>query len=50
LFFKDFILPKILAIKEYLLDCMINGRQPDINWVGGRPFIPPVGVHYWMTN
>uniref|UniRef100_A0A7E4VQ02 Ion_trans_2 domain-containing protein n=1 Tax=Panagrellus redivivus TaxID=6233 RepID=A0A7E4VQ02_PANRE len=27
--------------EEYLLDCLINGRQPDLNWIGGRPYIPP---------
>lgn len=28
------------------MDCLINGRQPDINWIGGRPFIPP-DIYYF---
>ncbi|KAL3072536.1 hypothetical protein niasHS_017510 [Heterodera schachtii] len=32
--------------EEYLLDCLINGRQPDLNWIGGRPFIPP-DIYYF---
>ncbi|CAD5223500.1 unnamed protein product [Bursaphelenchus okinawaensis] len=36
---------------EYLLDCMINGKQPDLNWVGGKPFIPP-DIYYfkWIEH
>uniref|UniRef100_A0AAF5D9Z2 Potassium channel domain-containing protein n=1 Tax=Strongyloides stercoralis TaxID=6248 RepID=A0AAF5D9Z2_STRER len=26
--------------EEYLLDCLVNGKQPDVKWIGGRPFIP----------
>ncbi|CAK5079076.1 unnamed protein product [Meloidogyne enterolobii] len=32
--------------EEYLLDCLLNGRQPDVNWIGGRPFIPP-DIYYF---
>uniref|UniRef100_A0A1I7XM54 Ion_trans_2 domain-containing protein n=1 Tax=Heterorhabditis bacteriophora TaxID=37862 RepID=A0A1I7XM54_HETBA len=37
--------------KEYLLDCLINGRQPDLNWIGGRPFVPP-DIYYfkWIEH
>lgn len=28
------------------MDCLINGRQPDLNWIGGRPFIPP-DIYYF---
>ncbi|VDL72405.1 unnamed protein product [Nippostrongylus brasiliensis] len=37
--------------KEYLLDCLINGRQPDLNWIGGRPYVPP-DIYYfkWIEH
>uniref|UniRef100_A0A914C7N0 Potassium channel domain-containing protein n=1 Tax=Acrobeloides nanus TaxID=290746 RepID=A0A914C7N0_9BILA len=31
---------------EYLLDCLVNGRQPNLNWIGGRPYIPP-DIYYF---
>ena len=37
--------------EEYLLDCLINGRQPDLNWIGGRPYVPP-DIYYfkWIEH
>ncbi|KAI6213013.1 hypothetical protein M3Y94_00098600 [Aphelenchoides besseyi] len=37
--------------EEYLLDCMINGKQPDLDWVGGKPYIPP-DIYYfkWIEH
>ncbi|PIO73228.1 hypothetical protein TELCIR_04810 [Teladorsagia circumcincta] len=37
--------------QEYLLDCLINGRQPDLNWIGGRPYVPP-DIYYfkWIEH
>ncbi|KAF8387433.1 twk-13 [Pristionchus pacificus] len=37
--------------EEYLLDCLINGRQPDLNFIGGRPFVPP-DIYYfkWIEH
>ncbi|GMT09156.1 hypothetical protein PFISCL1PPCAC_453 [Pristionchus fissidentatus] len=37
--------------EEYLLDCLINGRQPDLNWIGGRPFVP-ADIYYfkWIEH
>lgn len=38
-------------LQEYLLDCLINGRQPDLNWIGGRPYVPP-DIYYfkWIEH
>ncbi|VDD91653.1 unnamed protein product [Enterobius vermicularis] len=27
--------------EQYLLDCMISGKQPDMNRIGIRPYVPP---------
>uniref|UniRef100_A0A1I7VUH6 Ion_trans_2 domain-containing protein n=2 Tax=Loa loa TaxID=7209 RepID=A0A1I7VUH6_LOALO len=37
--------------EEYLLECLINGRQPDLNWIDGRPYIPP-DIYYfkWIEH
>ncbi|CAD6186851.1 unnamed protein product [Caenorhabditis auriculariae] len=37
--------------EEYLLDCLINGRQPDLNFIGGRPYVPP-DIYYfkWIEH
>ncbi|KAK0409773.1 hypothetical protein QR680_004748 [Steinernema hermaphroditum] len=37
--------------EEYLLDCLINGRQPDLNWLGQRPYVPP-DIYYfkWIEH
>ncbi|VDM61202.1 unnamed protein product [Angiostrongylus costaricensis] len=37
--------------EEYLLDCLINGRQPDLNWITGRPYVPP-DIYYfkWIEH
>ncbi|KAK6018148.1 hypothetical protein OSTOST_16279, partial [Ostertagia ostertagi] len=35
--------------EEYLLDCLINGRQPDLNWIGGRPYVPP-DIYYFKMD
>ncbi|OZC07259.1 Ion channel, partial [Onchocerca flexuosa] len=35
----------------YLFDCLINGRQPDFNWIDGRPYVPP-DIYYfkWIEH
>uniref|UniRef100_A0A0N4U4S6 Ion_trans_2 domain-containing protein n=1 Tax=Dracunculus medinensis TaxID=318479 RepID=A0A0N4U4S6_DRAME len=37
--------------EEYLLDCMINGKQPDLKWIGERPYVPP-DIYYfkWIEH
>uniref|UniRef100_A0A0R3RR39 Ion_trans_2 domain-containing protein n=1 Tax=Elaeophora elaphi TaxID=1147741 RepID=A0A0R3RR39_9BILA len=37
--------------EEYLLECLINGRQPDINWIVGRPYVP-ADIYYfkWIEH
>lgn len=37
--------------EDYLLDCLIHGRQPDLKWIGGRPFVPP-DIYYfkWIEH
>ncbi|KAK6108501.1 Ion channel family protein [Brugia pahangi] len=37
--------------EEYLLECLINGRQPDLNWIDGRPYVPP-DIYYfkWIEH
>ncbi|KAM3717053.1 TWiK family of potassium channels protein [Dirofilaria immitis] len=32
--------------EEYLFECLINGRQPDLNWIDGRPYVPP-DIYYF---
>ncbi|VDN07251.1 unnamed protein product [Thelazia callipaeda] len=37
--------------EEYLLQCLINGKQPDLSWIGSRPYVPP-DIYYfkWIEH
>ncbi|CAG9539476.1 unnamed protein product [Cercopithifilaria johnstoni] len=37
--------------EEYLLQCLIDGKQPDLNWLGDRPYIP-TDIYYfkWIEH
>ncbi|VBB29262.1 unnamed protein product [Acanthocheilonema viteae] len=37
--------------EEYLFECLINNRQPDLNWIDGRPYVP-TDIYYfkWIEH
>ncbi|VDK74206.1 unnamed protein product [Litomosoides sigmodontis] len=37
--------------EEYLFECLINGTQPSLNWIDGRPYVP-TDIYYfkWIEH